>query len=168
VAWPESFGRIAVIGVESTGSYAAGLVRYLRSRASPSSRSTSRARTRVGRRGKSDPIDADMAARQALAGHASVIPKLTDGIVEAIRRLRLARDSAVKARTAAFNQLTEMIVTVPDDARTPHGPQDDARQDHAVLTPSEALGTGELADQFGRGQRPAARACALASERRVA
>ena len=58
-----------------------------------------------------------MAARQALAGQRHRVPKLTDGIVEAIRQLRLARDSAVKARTAAFNQLTEMIVTAPDELR---------------------------------------------------
>ena len=58
-----------------------------------------------------------MAARQALAGHAAAIPKQTDGIVEAIRQLRVARDSAVKARTAALNQLTELIVTAPDELR---------------------------------------------------
>src|SRR3954466_293311 len=32
LAWLQAFGPIGVIGVESTGSYAAGLVRYLRSR----------------------------------------------------------------------------------------------------------------------------------------
>lgn len=69
------------------------------------------------RRGKSDPIDAEMAARQAQAGHAVVIPKRTDGIVEAIRQLRVACESAVKARTAALNQLTELIVTAPAELR---------------------------------------------------
>jgi transposase len=103
--------------VESTGPYAAGLVRFLRSRGvAVVEVNQPHAHTRR-RRGKSDPIDAEMAARQALSGHATVVPKLTDGIVEAIRQLRLARDSAVKARTAAFNQLTEMIITVPDDLR---------------------------------------------------
>ena len=117
LAWLESFGRVGVIGVESTGSYAAGLVRFLRSRGVETVEvNRPHAHTRR-RRGKSDPIDAEMAARQALAGHAMVVPKRTDGIVEAIRHLRLARDSAVKARTAAFNQLTEMIVTTPDELR---------------------------------------------------
>src|SRR3954469_5733243 len=115
--WLESFGAIAVIGIESTGCYAAGLVRYLRAREiAVVEVNRPHAHTRR-RRGKSDPIDAEMAARQALAGHATVVPKLTDGIVEAIRHLRLARDSAVKARTAAFNQLTEMILTTPDPLR---------------------------------------------------
>jgi transposase len=117
LGWLKSFGRVAVIGVESTGSYAAGLVRYLRTRGiAVVEVNQPHAHTRR-RRGKSDPIDAEMAARQALSGYATAIPKLTDGIVEAIRQLRLARDSAVKARTAAFNQLTEMIVTVPDELR---------------------------------------------------
>jgi len=117
LAWLEGFGPVAVIGVESTGSYAAGLVRYLRSRdVAVVEVNQPHAHTRR-RRGKSDPIDAEMAARQALSGHATVIPKVTDGIVESIRQLRLARDSAVKARTAAFNQLTEIIVTAPDDLR---------------------------------------------------
>ena len=115
LAWLEAFGPIAVIGVESTGSYAA--VRYLRSRqlgVVEVNRPHAHARRR---RGKSDPIDAELAARQALAGRATVIPKRTDGTVEAIRQLRLARDSAVKARTAAFNQLTELAVTAPDELR---------------------------------------------------
>ena len=68
------------------------------------------------RRGKSDPIDAEMAARQ-LCGPCDRRSQAHHGIVEAIRQLRLARESAVKARTAAFNQLTEMIVTVPDELR---------------------------------------------------
>ena len=68
LTWLESFGPIAVIGVESTGSYAAGLVRFLRSRdVAVLEVNQPHAHTRR-RRGKSDPIDAEMAARQALSG----------------------------------------------------------------------------------------------------
>ena len=67
--------------------------------------------------GKSDPIDAEMAARLALAGKATVVPKQTDGIVEAIRMLRLARDSAVKSRTAAIIQVRDLIITAPQPLR---------------------------------------------------
>ena len=117
LTWLEHFGPVKVIGVESTGSYAAGLVRYLRSRDVDTIEvNQPHAHTRR-RRGKNDAIDAEMAARQVLSGNATAIPKLTDGIVESIRQIRLARDSAVKARTAAFNQLTELIVTAPDDLR---------------------------------------------------
>ncbi len=69
------------------------------------------------RRGKSDPIDAEMAARQALAGDATAVPKITTGIVESIRQLRITRDSAVKARSAALCQLTDLIVTAPHELR---------------------------------------------------
>jgi transposase len=74
LAWLAAFGPIAVIGVESTGSYAAGLVRYLRSRdVAVVEVNQPHAHTRR-RRGKSDPIDAEMAARHALAGHARDCP----------------------------------------------------------------------------------------------
>ncbi len=49
------------------------------------------------RRGKSDPIDAEMAARHVLAADRPVLVKDTTGIVEAIRQLRVARDGAIKA-----------------------------------------------------------------------
>jgi transposase len=58
-----------------------------------------------------------VAARQALAGDATAVSKLTTGIVESIRQLRVARDSAVKARSAALCQLTDLIVTAPDELR---------------------------------------------------
>ena len=48
---------------------------------------------------KSDPSDAERAARAVLAGEASGVPKSADGQVEMIRALRAARRSAVKART---------------------------------------------------------------------
>ena len=60
LTWLETFGLIAVIGVESTGSYAAGLVRYLRSRdVAIVEVNQPHAHTRR-RRGKSDPIDAEV------------------------------------------------------------------------------------------------------------
>ena len=69
------------------------------------------------RRGKSDPIDAELAARHVLAANRPVVAKDTSGIVEAIRQLRVARDGAVKARTAALNALGGLIVTAPEDLR---------------------------------------------------
>ena len=55
---------------------------------------------------KSDPSDAERAARAVLAGEASGVPKKSaDGRVEMIRALRAARRSAMKARTQAANQL---------------------------------------------------------------
>ena len=69
------------------------------------------------RRGKSDPIAAEAAARKVLAGEVNTVPKETRGIVEAIRMLRVARGGAVKGRTAVLNQLGELLVTAPDALR---------------------------------------------------
>ncbi len=65
--------------------------------------------------GKSDPIDAEMAGRLYLAGKAKAAPKQANGIVESIRMLRNARDSAVKSRSAATVQLRDIIITAPQE-----------------------------------------------------
>jgi transposase len=117
LAWAQHFGPIAALGVESTGSYAAGLVRHLRTRGLEVLEvNQPHAHTRR-RRGKSDRIDAELAARHVLAASRMVIAKDTTGIVEAIRQLRVARDGAVKARSAALNTLTGLIVTASEDLR---------------------------------------------------
>ena len=116
-AWIGRFGPVVAIGVESTGSYAAGLVRHLRAEGLEVLEvNQPHAHTRR-RRGKSDPIDAEMAARHVLAASSIVIATDTTGIVEAIRQLRVARDGAVKARSAALNALTGLIVTAPEQLR---------------------------------------------------
>ena len=115
--WLSSFGEVDVVAIESTGSYAAALVRYLRERDIPVvevNQLHAHTRRRVG---KSDPIDAEMAARLLLAGKAKAIPKRTDGIVESIRMLRVARNSAVKSRTAATVQIRDLIITAPQQLR---------------------------------------------------
>jgi len=115
--WLGSFGTVTSIGVEGTGCYGAGLTRFLhrhRMQVIEVNRPDRRSR-RI--RGKSDPLDAESAARRALAGEDRVIPKDTTTIVEAIRVLRIARNGAVKSRTAAYNQLKDLIITAPDDLR---------------------------------------------------
>jgi len=117
LGWVQRFGAIAAFGVESTGSYAAGLVRHLRAQGLEVLEVNQPHAHSRRRRGKSDPIDAEMAARHVLAGSSVVIAKDTTGIVEAIRQLRVARDGAVKARSAALNALTGLIVTAPEQLR---------------------------------------------------
>jgi len=112
-AWVGRFGALGAIAVESTGSYAAGLVRHLRTEGLEVLEvNQPHAHTRR-RRGKSDPIDAEMAARHVLAASSIVIAKDTTGVVESIRQLRVARDGAVKARSAALNALGGLIVSAP-------------------------------------------------------
>jgi hypothetical protein len=70
------------------------------------------------RLGKSDRIDAELAARAALSGTATAVPKTTSGIVEAIRQLGVARAGALKARTAALQQLDDLLITAPQQLRS--------------------------------------------------
>ena len=62
-----------------------------------------------------------MAARSVLAGVADATPKSGDGDVEMIRMLKSAKDSAVKARTQAFNQMKALIVTARPNFVRPWG-----------------------------------------------
>ena len=54
-----------------------------------------------------------MAARSVLAGVADATPKSGQSEVEMIRMLKSAKDSAVKARTQAINQMKALVVTAP-------------------------------------------------------
>ena len=69
------------------------------------------------RKGKSDPTDAEMAARAVLSGVANATPKSGEGEIEMIRMLKTAKDSAVKARTQAINQMKALVVTAPAQLR---------------------------------------------------
>jgi len=113
LAWLRGFGPLERVGIEGTGSYGAGLCRYLQSQGVAVVEVNRPNRQWRRRRGKSDPVDAEAAARAVLAGEAVGAPKSQDGGVEAIRLLRLARRSAIKARTQAANQLQGVVETAP-------------------------------------------------------
>ena len=118
--WAEGFGPVRCAGIEGTSSYGAGLARHLRSRGIEVLEvERPKHRRRNSRRNlqKSDPSDAERAARAVLAGEASGVPKSGDGSVEMIRALRAARRSAVKARTQAANQIQALRVTAPEGLR---------------------------------------------------
>jgi hypothetical protein len=76
---------------------------------------------RAGRRrnGKSDPLDAESAARAVQSGRATGTPKSRDAQVEMIWVLRVARRGAMKARIRAGAQLDALIVTAPEPVRAP-------------------------------------------------
>jgi transposase len=116
-SWAVSFGETGVFGIEGTSAYGAGLTRHLIAQGHRVVEVDRPNRQIRHRRGKSDAIDAEAAARAVLAGTATGAPKHTDGAVEAIRVLRVARRSAMKARTEAIVQLRSLIITAPDDVR---------------------------------------------------
>ncbi|MFE1988240.1 transposase [Streptomyces mirabilis] len=104
-------------GVECTGSYGAGLARYLATQRVPVVEVNQPDRSARRRRGKTDAVDAESAARAALSGTARALPKSGDGQVEVLRMLRLTKNSAVKARTQALNQLKAVLVNAPSALR---------------------------------------------------
>ncbi len=116
--WAEGFGPVECAGIEGTSSYGAGLARHLKAAGVPVVEVERPKRRHLKRTGKSDPKDAEAAARAVLAGEALGEPKSGDGKVEMIRTLRSARQSAVKASTQAANQLQALLlVTAPEVLR---------------------------------------------------
>ena len=115
--WADRFGPLERAGIEGTGSYGAGLARWLGARGVAVvevDRPDHRARRRHG---KSDPVDAEAAARAVQAGTAIARPRVSTAAMEMLRALRVARQSAVKARAQAANQLHALVVTAPDALR---------------------------------------------------
>jgi len=110
LGWVQAFGTPRRAGVEGTGSYGAALSRHLQTAGvqvfdvNQSDKATRR------RRGKTDAIDAEAAARAVLAGRATATATTGDGPVEMARMFKLAKDAAVKSRTQAINQLKAVLV----------------------------------------------------------
>lgn len=115
--WMRSFGTVERVGVEGTGAYGAGLSRHLRDEGIAVVEVNRPNRQVRRRRGKSDVVDAEAAARAALNGEAAVTPKTKDNLVESIRVLRVAFTSARNSRTRVANQVRDLIITAPDQLR---------------------------------------------------
>ena len=117
LGWMKSFGSPVRVGVEGTGSYGAGLARYLR-RAGVEVLEVDRPNRQERRRkGKTDTVDAVEAARAAQAQRQLGAPKTRDGNVEAIRALVVAKRSAKSSRIKTMNQIRHLGFTAPDEIR---------------------------------------------------
>ena len=140
ITWAETHGRIDAFGIEGTGSYGAGLARAVRRvghRVVEVNRGDRRTRRAAG---KSDTLDAEVAARSVLAGQSTAIPKTADGAVEMMRQLKITRDTAVKARTTAMNTLKQIVVHAPPALREAlHD-----LTDHGLLTRCAGLRPGPI------------------------
>ena len=106
--------------MEGTGSWGVGLTRFLTDQEVvvvevEVDRPNRQTRRKVG---KSDPTDAVAAARAALSGEASTIPKSRNGPVEQLRVLMVARRSAREQRIQSLNQLRHLVFTAPEEIRT--------------------------------------------------
>jgi transposase len=115
--WAQDFGVLRCAGIEGTGSYGAGLARYLRKAGIAVFEVERPKRRHLRHEAKSDLRDAEAAARAVLSGEATGVPKSGNGRVEMIRVLRAARRFAVKVKSQAANQLQGLRVTAPEKLR---------------------------------------------------
>jgi transposase len=141
--WLERHGRVAKVGVEGTGCYGLGLARALTARGIEVIEVNRPNRQLRRRRGKSDTVDAEAAARAVLNGEATSVPKAADGIVEAIRALRMVFCSTRNTRTRIANQIRDLLVTAPDQLRELLEPLD---TDDRVARAARFRCTGDPAD----------------------
>src|SRR2546428_3407770 len=117
LAWAQGFGPFVTFGIEGSSSYGAGLTRFLRANGHAVIEVLRPVRRDRRFGGKSDPIDADMAAGAVLSGKATAVPKAGDAGVEMVRALKIAKQTAIKARTQAVNAVKGLIVMAPDPIR---------------------------------------------------
>ena len=120
LAFLTAFGPVAMLGIEGTSSYGAGFTRVVQAEGIEVREVIRPDRSVRRMRGKSDPLDAYQAARAALSGRAEAAPKSEH--IEALRALNNARRSAIKARTAAMNQIHHMLITAPTAVREKYRP----------------------------------------------
>ena len=117
LVWMSSFGNLRRIGIESTGSYGAGLMRYMLEAGIEVMEVTTPDKNDRRRRGKNDDLDAQNAAHAAFARKRTVTPRSRDGMVESLRVLTVCRKTAVAARRVALQMIQTTIVSAPDALR---------------------------------------------------
>lgn len=117
IGWMREFGDLTRVGVECTGSYGAGLARYLSLSGIAVLEVTGPDPALRRSKGKDDTIDAIGAAQGALTGQRVQVAKDRNGQVEALRVLRTTRKTAIKCKRAALQQLHNTIVAAPDCVR---------------------------------------------------
>jgi len=117
LTWATGHGSPLTAGVEGTGSYGYQLTRALQAAGITVLEVNRPDRANRRRKGKSDPVDAEAAARAVLAGQATAVPKNRQGPVESLRALTIARNSAVKATTPASHQIKAILVGADEALR---------------------------------------------------
>lgn len=117
LGWATAFGPIRQAGVEGTHSYGAALTRHLLTAGIRVIEVNQPDKAHRRRRGKTDAIDAEAAARAVLSGRATAVAKAGNGHVERIRLFKLAKASATKSRAQAINQLKAILVGAEPDLR---------------------------------------------------
>ncbi len=147
IDWARSLGVVEAFGIEGTGSYGVGLASFARRHDVRVVEVNHCDRRKRRNNGKSDTIDAETAARSVLSGVASAVPKTADGASEMVRQIKIARDTAVKARSSAIITLKTLIVNAPGELREELEPLTDrkliarcaALEPGAMTSPTESV-----------------------------
>lgn len=103
------------VGIEGAGSFGAGLCEYLQENGVEVFE-VERPRRRERRTGKSDRLDALLAAKKVLAGDGLSVPR-GHGKRQALQMLLVAYRSVVDERSRLYNQLQALHVTAPATLR---------------------------------------------------
>jgi transposase len=118
--WLRSFDDDVVVGIEGAGSYGAGLCELLLAEGICVVE-VERPRREDRRRGKSDEIDALLAAKKVLTKEGLSTPR-AGGTRQALQALLVAQRSCVSERTRLLNQLQALHTTAPLALRERVGP----------------------------------------------
>lgn len=124
-AWLNGLGSDALVGVEGVGSYGAGLCEHLQAQGIQVVE-VERPRRRDRRAGKSDRIDARLAAKKVLAREGLSIPR-SSGARAGLAALLVAYRSCVGERTRLRNQVQSLHITAPLALRERIGDGDGAQ-----------------------------------------
>ena len=141
-AWARTLGDLESFGIEGTGSYGVGLARFVRRLGLRVVEVNQCDRRKRRNDGKNDTLDAEAAARSVLAGVATAIPKAADGMAEMVRQVKIARDTAVKARSTAMVTLKTLLVNAPSGVREALEPLTDQK----LIARCAALRPGDIID----------------------
>ncbi|WP_152361780.1 IS110 family transposase [Microlunatus speluncae] len=117
LSWSRGFGVVGRAGVEGTGTFGKALTRHLRTAGIVVIEVNQPDRADRRRRGKTDTLDAEAAARAVVSGRATATAKSSDGPVEMLRLFKLAKESAIKSRTQTINQMKSVVISADPELR---------------------------------------------------
>ena len=116
LAWMTSFGTLKRIGVECTGTYGSGLLRYFQNAGLEVLEVTAPDRMERRKRGKSDKLMLNVPLA-AFSGIRTVTPKTRDGMIESLRVLKTCRKQQYQPAESLSQIIHSNIISAPDELR---------------------------------------------------
>lgn len=114
-SWAEKFDDEVRFGIEGCGTYGAGLCRFLQA-CGQEVFEVERPKRQRRRKGKSDSLDALIAARCVISGEGLSVPR-QGGLRHRIRVLLIAHNSCISERTRLQNQIQALLISAPEALR---------------------------------------------------